>query len=62
MSEPANVRSVDLESMTIDDLARLEGAQVVESIEDLRADIFESDEELEEFLADLRSSRNQFHA
>ena len=48
--------------MTIDDLARLEGAQVIESIDELRADIFELDEELAQFLADLRSSREQFHA
>ena len=44
--------------MTIDDLARLEGVAVVTDVHQLAADIWESDDELDAFLADLRASRN----
>jgi len=45
-------------SLTIDELARQQGAVVVSGPRDLKDDIWESDEELDAFLADLRSSRN----
>ena len=44
--------------MTIDDLARLEGVEVVTDVHQLAADIWESDDELDAFLAHLRASRN----
>lgn len=44
--------------MTIDDLARVQGAREIRDAEELAADIWESDEELQAFLADLRSSRD----
>jgi hypothetical protein len=44
-------------SPTLDELARLQHAVPVEP-DDLVADIWESDEELDAFLADLRASRN----
>ncbi len=43
---------------TIDDLARAQHAEPVTDPEELAADIWESDAELEAFLADLRASRN----
>jgi hypothetical protein len=43
---------------TIDDLARAQHAQPVKDPQDLAADVWESDEELEAFLSDLRASRN----
>jgi len=45
-------------SPTIDDLARAQRAEIVSDPKDLAVDIWESDEELDEFLADLRASRN----
>jgi hypothetical protein len=41
----------------LDELARLQHAQTVEA-DELAGDIWESDEELDAFLADLRTSRN----
>jgi hypothetical protein len=43
-----------------EELARRQGAQPIESVESMaRDDIFESDEELDEFLADLYESRRR---
>ena len=42
------------EPVSVDELARAQGARPVERAEDLAADIWESDEELAEFLAGLR--------
>ena len=44
--------------MTIKELAAAQGVKPMESNEEWVAEIFESDEELEAFLADVRSSRN----
>jgi hypothetical protein len=44
--------------VTIEDLARAQHAGPVADPGELAADIWESDAELEEFLADLRASRN----
>jgi hypothetical protein len=42
-----------------EELARQQGVKPVESIDELaRPDLFESDEELDEFLADLYASRH----
>ena len=43
---------------TIDDLARAQHVEPVEDPRELAADIWESDAELEAFLADLRAARN----
>jgi hypothetical protein len=40
-------------SAELDKQARHKGVHPITSIDDLRADVFEADEELEEFLADL---------
>jgi hypothetical protein len=45
-------------SWTIEDLARAQDAQVVTDVDELAADIWESDAELDAFLADLRASRD----
>jgi hypothetical protein len=44
-------------SVSIEELARQQGVLPVESVEDMRADLWDSDEELEQFLADVRASR-----
>jgi hypothetical protein len=44
-------------SLTLAELAELQHAEPVE-IDELVSDIWESDEELDAFLADLRTSRN----
>jgi len=43
--------------LAIDELARLQHAVEVHGLGGLAADIWESDEELDEFLADLHASR-----
>jgi hypothetical protein len=49
--------------LAIEELARLQGVRPVESVDDLaRPGLFESDEELEEFLADLYASRRSASA
>ncbi len=46
------------ESVPIEELARRKGVKPVKSVDDMaRPGLFESDEELEEFLADLYESR-----
>lgn len=45
-------------SLTIEELGRAQHASQVMTAEELAADIWESDEELDEFLADLRASRD----
>ncbi len=45
-------------SRTIEELARAQNAEQTADVEELAADIWESDQELEEFLTDLRASRN----
>lgn len=44
--------------LAIEELARAQQAKQVTDAEELAADIWGSDEELDEFLADLRASRN----
>jgi len=46
------------QSATIEDVARAQHAEPVADPGELAADIWESDAELEAFLADLRASRN----
>jgi hypothetical protein len=43
---------------SIEDLARAQHAEPVADPAELAADVWESDDELEAFLADLRASRN----
>jgi hypothetical protein len=46
-------------SVSVEELARRQGVRPIRSAKDLvRDDIFESDEELEEFLADLDAFRH----
>ena len=44
--------------LTIEELARRQHAKAIHDPKELITDIWESDEELEAFLADLRSSRD----
>jgi len=43
----------------LDVQARRKGVRAIASVDELRADVFESDEELDEFLADLEKFRHQ---
>ncbi|MGO9297356.1 MAG: hypothetical protein ACLP52_26340 [Streptosporangiaceae bacterium] len=45
-------------SAKLDEQARRKGVRPVTSVDELRADVFESDEELDEFLADLKAFRH----
>lgn len=59
MSEQRAETSATWTSWTIQDLARLQNAQpVADPAEELAGDIWASDEELDAFLADLRTARN----
>lgn len=51
-------RRLDRGLPSIDEIARLRGIRPVESVDDMRADIWESDEELQAFLADMRARRD----
>jgi hypothetical protein len=46
----------------LDKQARRKGVRAVASVDELRADIFESDDELDEFLADLDEFRHEHMA
>ena len=56
--EPAPGLLRSTRPMTIDELAAAQGVKPMESTEEWAADLFESDEELEAFLVDLRASRD----
>jgi hypothetical protein len=43
----------------LDEQARRKGVRPIVSVDELRADVFESDEELDEFLADLEEFRHE---
>ena len=43
----------------LDEQARRKGVRPISSVDELRAEVFESDEELDEFLADLAEFRHQ---
>lgn len=44
--------------LNIEELARVQHAEQIADVEELAADIWKSDQELGEFLTDLRASRN----
>jgi hypothetical protein len=44
-------------SLTIEELAREQGVRPVRSLDDMRADLWDSDEELDQFLRDVRAAR-----
>jgi len=58
MSEARHEHEPTFGPSTIEELARIQHAQPVADPDDLVADIWESDEELDAFLADLRAARN----
>jgi hypothetical protein len=46
----------------LDEQARRKGVHPIVSVDELRADLFETDEELDEFLADLSAFRHEHMA
>ena len=46
----------------LDEQARRKGVRPISSVDELRAEVFESDEELDEFLADLDEFRHRHMA
>ena len=65
MSDPDRVdqprRAASSRRQSVEELVRAKGVKPIRSIEDLQAysaDLFESDEEVEEFLAFVREQRN----
>lgn len=60
MSVPDFVRSTSGPySAGLDEQARRKGVRPIASVDELRADLFDSDEELDEFLADLEAFRRE---
>ena len=57
-SEPIAHALRPMPSMTIAELAVLQRARPVKGVDEFAADLWESDEELDEFLSDLRASRD----
>ena len=55
-SEPVAHALQPIKSLTLAELAALQEVQPVASAEELAADLWECDEELDEFLRDLRST------
>jgi hypothetical protein len=43
----------------LEEQAQRKGVRPIASVDELRADVFESDEELDEFLADLEAFRHE---
>lgn len=58
MSEARHEHEPTVGRSTIEELARIQHAQPVADPDDLVAAFWESDEELDAFLADLRAARN----
>ncbi|HVM13226.1 MAG TPA: hypothetical protein VM287_02740 [Egibacteraceae bacterium] len=59
MSEqPSGAPIVPSTPLSIDQLAQLQNTAPVRDVSELGADIWDSDEELDAFLADLRASRH----
>ena len=63
MTEPQRVdeQQPPARRPTLDELARVKGLKPVESIDDLEAfalDVWDSDEDLQAFLADVQASRH----
>ena len=51
----------DADEVSLEELARRQGVRAIKSVDELACDgIFESDEELDEFLADLYAFRHSF--
>jgi hypothetical protein len=46
----------------LDEQARRKGVRPIASVDEMRADVFDSDQELEEFLADLEEFRHEHMA
>jgi hypothetical protein len=46
----------------LDEQARRKGIRPISSVDELRADVFESDEDLDDFLADLAEFRHRHMA
>jgi hypothetical protein len=46
-------------SVSIEELIRQQGVRPVADTDDMRADLWDSDEEFDEFLADVRASRQR---
>jgi hypothetical protein len=44
-------------SVSVEELARQQGVRPVSSVDDMQADLWDSDEELEQFLTDARAPR-----
>lgn len=44
-------------AVPVEELTRQQGVRPIENVGDMRADLWDSDEELAEFLADVRASR-----
>jgi hypothetical protein len=55
--QPEESMPTSMPALSLEELARAQGAMPVQDPHELVADIWESDEELDAFLADLRATR-----
>ena len=53
------VEPLDYDSLSVEELARLQGVTRVRSVDDLARDVFGSDEEVEDFIAYTYAARHR---
>jgi hypothetical protein len=58
-SEGRPVEPLDYDSLSIEELARLQGVKPVQSLDELARDVFSSDEEMDEFIAYTYAARRR---
>lgn len=58
-SEKRPAEPLDFDSLSIEELARLQGVTPVRSLDELARDVFGSDEEVEEFIAYTYAARRR---
>jgi hypothetical protein len=58
-SEKRPVKPLDYDSLSIEELARLQGVKPVQSLDELARDVFGSDEEVDEFIAYTYAARRR---
>ena len=58
-SQGRPVESLDYDSLSVEELAQLQGVRPVQSLDELARDVFSSDEEVEEFIAYTYAARHR---
>jgi hypothetical protein len=58
-SEGRPAEPLDYDSLSLAELARLQGVRPVRSVDELARDVFGSDEEVDDFIADTYAARRR---